>query len=80
MNGFTIKSTSAEGVYYLTKDWRKNRTLWVGRNALRQEHLYKTAGHAKAGLKALLKVMTEYTHDEFAVVHIGTPDCVVERI
>lgn len=65
MKGYTIKSTSNEGVYYLVKDWRKNKALWVKRENLQQEHLFTSLGRARRSLEILLEVMFEYKNDMF---------------
>lgn len=67
---YTIKSESAEGTYYLSKDWRKNNAFWVDLSDLRMEMLFKTKAAAKASLTKRLKIMPEYATDTFSVVTI----------
>ena len=62
---YTIKSTSNEGVFYLVKDWRKNKAIWVRKEKLKSEMLFKRAQDAWASLTCLLKVMDEYATDKF---------------
>lgn len=68
MNGFTIKSVSDDGTYYLVKNWEQNKTFWKHEYKLNQEDLYKTSGFAKRSLKALLKVMWDYADDDLEIV------------
>lgn len=70
MNGFTIKSISEEGEYYLVKNWRKNKALWVKETELRQEYLYNFASTAIRGLVALLNAMDDYATDKLSIVSI----------
>lgn len=65
---YTIKSTSDDGVFYLVKDWRKNKAIWVTRDKLKAEMLFKRPQDAQASLTCLLKVMDEYATDKFEVV------------
>lgn len=67
---FTIKSTSDDGIYYLVKDWRKNKAIWVPRDKLTNKMLFKRPQDAKASLTSLLKVMDEYATDEFEIVEV----------
>ncbi len=68
---YTIKSTSEDGVYYLVKDWRKNKAIWATKNELDRTMLYKRPQDAWANLTKLLKVMDEYATDDFELVEIG---------
>ena len=68
---FTIKSTSDEGVYYLVKDWRKNKAIWITKERLTPKMLFKRPQDAWASLTCLLKVMDEYADDEFELVEIS---------
>lgn len=70
MNGFTIKSISNDGVYFMVRDWRKNKAIWVSVNKLKQEYLYKFANTCIKALEKLLNVMDEYATDKFVVVSI----------
>jgi len=67
---YTIKSTSEDGVYYLVKDWRKNKAIWTTKNELDRTMLYKRPQDAWASLTKLLKVMDEYKTDTFELVTI----------
>ena len=68
LTGYTIKSESDEGTYYLSCNWRKNKALWVKKEKLQPRMLFKTAAGAKASLSRLLKESFEYENDEFTVV------------
>lgn len=70
MNGYTIKSISNDGVYFMVRDWRKNKAIWVSVNKLKQEYLYKSANTCIKALEKLLNVMDEYATDKFVVVSI----------
>lgn len=72
-NRYTIKSVSDEGTYYLVKDWRKNRELWVSRDKMDRhpEWWFTSSGKAKQSLKSLLSVMDEYLSDTFTVVDMS---------
>lgn len=63
MKGYTIKSVSEEGTYYLVKNWRKNKALWVKRDKLKQEYLFTSLTRAENSLVSLLKAMPEYKED-----------------
>lgn len=67
---YTIKSVSDEGTYYLVKDWRKNRELWVSKENMDRhpEWWFTSSGKAKQSLKSLLSVMDEYLSDTFTVI------------
>ena len=68
---YTIKSTSEDGIYYLVKDWRKNKAIWTTKNKLRPQMLFKRPQDAWASLSKLLKVMDEYSNDLFELEQIG---------
>ena len=68
--GYTIKSTSDEGVYFLVNHWEKNKTFWVKREQLKEDMLFKTSGYAQRSLKHLLEVMEDYKTDEFDLVEV----------
>lgn len=70
MEGYTIKSISNNGVYFLVKDWRKNKALWVTFNKLKPEYLYKSAKTSMKALEKLLNVIDDYAEDTFSVVYI----------
>lgn len=64
---YTIKSTSDDGVFYLVKDWRKNKAIWARKEKLKPEMLFKREQDAWASLTCLLKVMDEYSADTFEI-------------
>lgn len=70
---YTIKSISDEGTYYLVKDWRKNKELWVSKEKMDRhpEWWFTSSGKAKQSLKSLLSVMDEYLSDTFTVVDMS---------
>lgn len=68
---YTIKSTSEDGIYYLVKDWRKHKAIWITEERIRQTMLFKRPQDAWASLSKLLKVMDEYATDTFELVEIG---------
>ncbi len=68
---YTVKSVSDEGEYYLVKDWRKNKELWVSKSRMDSNPQYWFTSSAKAlqSLKSLLNVMfDDYGSDDFFVV------------
>jgi ABC-type transport system substrate-binding protein len=67
--GYTIKSTSAEGVYYLVNGWNKNKTFWTDEKHI-EKAIFKTIGQAKSSLTKLLKVMEDYKSDVFTICTI----------
>lgn len=70
VRGFTIKSTSDEGVYYLVNHWEKHRTFWVEPEKVKQSMLFKRISDAKCSLTKLLTIMDEYKNDKFELVEI----------
>ena len=64
IKGYTIKSTSEEGIYYLVNGWNKNKTFWTDEKHI-EKAIFKTIGQAKASLTKLLKVMEDYKTDKF---------------
>lgn len=70
VKGFTIKSTSNEGVYYLVNHWEKHKTFWVEKEKLKPSMLFKTSGFAQRSLNKLLTIMEEYKTDEFELVEV----------
>ena len=70
MKHYTIKSTSAEGVYYLVNHWEKHKTYWIEPERIKTEMFFNTARSAKCSLTKLLKVMTEYATDHFELIEI----------
>lgn len=73
VNPCTIKSVSDEGTYFLVKDWRKNKELWVSKDKMdnHPEWWFTSSGKAKQSLKSLLSVMDEYLSDTFTVVDMS---------
>ena len=67
---YTIKSTSEDGVYYLVKDWRKHKAIWITEEKINPQMLFKRPQDAWASLTKLLKVMDEYATDDFELVTI----------
>ena len=67
--GYTIKSSSEEGVYYLVNGWNKNRAFWVTEKNI-DKAIFKTIGRAKTSLTKLLKIIDDYKTDTFELVAI----------
>ena len=77
ITGYTIESTSAEGVYYLVNGWYKHFAFWIRKKDYSyniEYHLklitFKTIGSAKTNLKKLVKIMPDYANDRFRVCAI----------
>lgn len=70
MKGYTIKSTSNEGIYFLVNHWKKHKAFWVEREKLKPSMLFKTPGYAQRSLKRLLEIMEDYRTDKFEVVEV----------
>ena len=70
IRGFTIKSTSDEGIYYLVNHWSFHQAFWVKKEELKPSMLFKTAGLAQRSLKRLLEIMDDYKNDKFEVVEV----------
>lgn len=70
MRGFTIKSTSDEGIYYLVNHWKKHKTFWIKPEKIKQSMLFKSPSDAKCSLTKLLAIMDDYRTDKFDVVEI----------
>ena len=70
VKGYTIRSTSEEGIYYLVNGWDKHRAFWVKEKHI-DKAIFKTAGQAKASLTKLLKVMDEYRTNIFELVAVS---------
>lgn len=66
----TIKSTSAEGTYYLVNGWNRYKTYWYKKPDPRVCG-FKTAGLAIRSLNHLLKIMPEYAGDRFDLVRLN---------
>lgn len=67
--GYTIRSISDEGTYYLVNGWNKNNALWVNEKDIHKA-VFKTEGQAKASLTKLLKVFPEYATDTFNLIKL----------
>lgn len=68
---FTIKSTSEDGVYYLVREWRKNKAIWKTPNAyIPERHAFISPKAAKQSLTCLLKAMPEYALDTLEVMEV----------
>ena len=74
MNGYTVKSISSDGVYFMVRDWRKNKAIWVSYDKLKPEYLYKSANTCIKALEKLLNAMSEYAEDKLSVVYIDGRD------
>ena len=68
MTGYTIKSVSEEGTYYLCKNWEKNKTFWKEKEFMTDGDLYKSPSYAVKYLKKVLEKMPGYTTDDFTLV------------
>ena len=73
--GYTVKSSSNEGDYYLINGWYKHFGFWLpvkaAINAVNIEKItFKTARSAKTSLTKLLKIMPDYSTDIFTVCKI----------
>lgn len=78
LTGYTIESTSPEGVYYLVNGWYKHFAFWIRKKDFlqnREKYLnmvtFKTIGSAKTSLKKLLKIMPDYENDIFKICEIS---------
>lgn len=67
---YTIKSTSAEGVYYLVNGWEKHKTFWKRPEFFKKSMAFRRSQDAKRSLTKLLKVMEDYRTDEFELIEI----------
>ena len=82
ITGYTVKSISPEGVYYLVNGWYKYFAFWIRKNDISENktryiHMitFKTKGSAKTNLTKLLKIMPDYARDHFrlcAIMENGT--------
>lgn len=70
IKGYTIKSTSEDGIYYLVNHWQKHKTFWIKKEKLKPEMLFKTVGYAQRNLTRLLEIMEDYRTDKFEVVEV----------
>lgn len=67
---YTVKSESAEGVYYLCNHWYKNNTFWIEESEIKESKIFKTIRSAKSSLTKLLKVMPDYKDDKLSLVKV----------
>ena len=74
MTGYVIKSISGDGVYYLIKNWNKNKTFQKKKDWLKDGDFYKSAKYAIRSLKHLLEIMPDYAADKFSIVRIDVTD------
>lgn len=70
MKGYTIKSTSDEGTYYLVNHWEKHKTFWIEPEQVKQSMLFKRISDAKGSLTKLLGIMDDYKNDKFELIEI----------
>lgn len=68
--GYTIKSISDEGTYFLVNHWETHKKFWIRQEKLKPKMLFKTLGYAQRSLKKLLNVMEEYKTDKFIPVEV----------
>ena len=75
--GYTIESSSKEGIYYLVNGWYKHFAFWIRKKdfSFNIEYYlnlitFKTIGSAKANLTKLLKIMSDYSTDKFTLCEI----------
>lgn len=77
MTKYTIKSTSNEGVYYLVNGWNKCKTYWFNEKSVMEDtenakkYFFNKPSQAKASLTKLLKIMNDYSTDQFEVVEFA---------
>lgn len=69
--GYTIKSTSNEGIYYLVNHWKKHKTFWIEPEKIKPGMLFKSPSDAKRSLTRLLKIMEDYRTDTFDLVEVA---------
>jgi len=75
MTGYTIKSLSDDGEFYLVKGWRRNNALFVGKGSLKQEYLYASSTKAEAGVRKLLQECPgDYDSDKFFICYVNGND------
>lgn len=67
---YTVKSESAEGIYYLCNHWNKNKTFWIEESKIEEKRIFKTIQSAKTSLTKLLKIMPDYEDDKFSLVKV----------
>ena len=79
IKGYTIKSISPEGVYFLVNHWEQHKAFWVEPEKFKESMFFKRAYDAKRSLTKLLKVMDDYRTDEFMLVEIYELDTGLEK-
>lgn len=67
---FTIKSISDEGEYYLVNHWNKYHKFWQRKDQITLDSVFFDERSAKTSLTKLLKVMPDYSTDNFAMVRV----------
>lgn len=76
MKKYTIKSTSAEGIYYLVNGWNKCKTFWFSEKSVLEDKenarrfFFNKPSQAKASLTKLLKVIPDYSTDNFELIEV----------
>lgn len=75
--GYTIESSSKEGKYYLVNGWYKHFAFWIrtkdfnfNKDWFLHVITFKSIGSAKTSLKKLLKIMPDYSTDNFTLCEI----------
>ena len=77
MMKYTIKSTSPEGTYYLVNGWHKCKTFWFNERSVMEDtenakkYFFNKPSQAKASLTKLLKIIKDYSTDQFEVVEFA---------
>ena len=67
--GYTIKSVSNEGTYYLVNGWKKHNAYWThSLNPTRNN--FKSKGLALRSLKILLNAIPEYRSDSLTIIEL----------
>ena len=67
--GYTIKSVSNEGTYYLVNGWKKHNAYWTPTlNPTRNK--FKSKGLALRSLRILLNNMPEYRSDNLTLIKL----------
>lgn len=67
---FTIKSISDEGEYYLVNHWNKYHKFWQRKDQITLDNIFIDERSAKTSLTKLLKVMPDYSTDNFTMVRV----------
>ena len=74
MVGYTVKSTTDEGTFFLVKNWRKNKTFWKEEDKLKDTDLFTSHYYALRSLHRLLRIMPDYAKDDFVLEKVEAPD------